>query len=44
MADFFARHNICVHLIDLRGFGYSGGPRGASDLEKLHMDVECMLK
>lgn len=44
MADYFARNGYIVHLGDLRGFGYSGGARGASDLEKLHMDVETMIK
>lgn len=44
LADYFARNGIVVHLIDLRGFGYSGGARGIAELEKLHMDVETMLK
>ena len=29
IADIFAKMNYAVHLIDLRGFGYSGGPRGS---------------
>ncbi|KRX08668.1 hypothetical protein PPERSA_07480 [Pseudocohnilembus persalinus] len=44
IADYFAKNGFEVHLIDLRGFGYSGGARGASELEKLHMDVETMIR
>lgn len=29
VAELFAKQNFVVHLIDLRGFGYSGGPRGS---------------
>jgi len=36
LADYFAKNNLVVHLIDLRGFGYSGGPRGTSTIEELH--------
>jgi len=30
VADFFASKGFEVHLIDLRGFGYSGGARGCA--------------
>ena len=44
MADHFAKEGYVVHLIDLRGFGYSGGPRGANTSEELHMDIEILIK
>ena len=30
-------------MIDLRGFGYSGGPRAAATVEELHEDIELLL-
>ncbi|CAD8171470.1 unnamed protein product [Paramecium octaurelia] len=44
IADMFAKLNYAVHLIDLRGFGYSGGPRGSQTLKELHMDIEVLLR
>ncbi|KAM3139158.1 hypothetical protein pb186bvf_008756 [Paramecium bursaria] len=44
IADLFAKHNFVVHLVDLRGFGYSGGPRGSQTIQLLHMDVEVLLR
>ncbi|CAD8176051.1 unnamed protein product [Paramecium pentaurelia] len=44
IADIFAKMNYAVHLIDLRGFGYSGGPRGSQTLKELHMDIEVLLR
>lgn len=31
-------------LVDLRGFGYSGAPRGCATIEKLENDVILLLK
>lgn len=31
-------------LVDMRGFGYSGGPRGCSEVEDLHRDVLAVIK
>lgn len=31
-------------MIDLRGFGHSGGPRFNSTAEQLHQDIEVLLK
>lgn len=33
-----------VLLVDLRGFGYSGGPRGCSEIEDLHRDALAVIK
>ena len=32
-----------IHLIDLGGFGYSGGPKCSSTLEELHQDIDILL-
>ncbi|EGR30944.1 hypothetical protein IMG5_120760, partial [Ichthyophthirius multifiliis] len=44
IADRFAKVGFVVQLVDLRGFGYSGGPRGASTIEELHQDICTLLK
>lgn len=31
-------------MIDLKGFGYSGGPRGAAEIRELENDVITLLK
>ena len=43
IAKFFANQNYEVLLIDLNGFGYSGGPRGCSTMENMINDVIIML-
>ncbi|CAD8048712.1 unnamed protein product [Paramecium sonneborni] len=44
VADFFAKMNFVVHLIDMRGFGFSGGPRGSQVITDLQMDVEVLIR
>ncbi|CAD8043714.1 unnamed protein product [Paramecium primaurelia] len=44
VADFFAKMNFVVHLIDLRGFGFSGGPRGSQSIADLQLDVEVLIR
>ena len=44
IAETFVNESFVVHLIDLRGFGYSGGPRGCSTIAELHSDIEVLLK
>jgi acylglycerol lipase len=44
IADYFAKKNYEVLLVDLRGFGYSGAPRGCATVEKLQNDVLTLLK
>lgn len=44
VADFFAKNHFAVHLIDLRGFGYSGGARGSQNIPQLHMDIEVLMR
>lgn len=41
---FFANQNFSVHLIDMRGFGYSGGNRFNSSLSELHQDLVTVIK
>lgn len=36
--------NFEVLLVDMRGFGYSGGPRGCSEVEDLQRDVIAVVK
>lgn len=43
IAHFFAIHEFEVQLIDLTGFGYSGGPRGCGTAEILENDVITLL-
>lgn len=33
IGEHFAKAGFVVHLIDLRGFGYSGGARGCSTID-----------
>lgn len=44
MADHFAREGFVVHLIDLRGFGFSGGSHGVANVEELHEDIKLLLQ
>eukprot|EP01017_Pseudomicrothorax_dubius_P030013 TRINITY_DN3698_c0_g1_i1.p1 TRINITY_DN3698_c0_g1~~TRINITY_DN3698_c0_g1_i1.p1 ORF type:complete len:386 (-),score=48.37 TRINITY_DN3698_c0_g1_i1:185-1342(-) len=43
LAAKFALEGLDVHLIDLRGFGYSGGARANGSLEEFHKDVLTLL-
>lgn len=43
IGKFFASYNYEVLLIDLTGFGYSGGPRGCSSVEVMANDVITLL-
>lgn len=40
----FAEKGFLVHLIDMRGFGYSGGLRFNSTMEILHKDLLTVIK
>ncbi len=44
MLDFLSVNGYMVHMIDLSGFGQSGGPRGHSSMAELHHDIELALK
>lgn len=44
MAEHFAREGFVVHLIDLRGSGFSGGSHGVADIEELHEDIKLLLQ
>ena len=44
MLDHLAINDYSVHMIDLSGFGQSGGHRGNSTMEELHEDIEHVLK
>ena len=42
--DYLAINNYWVHMIDLSGFGHSGGARGDSTMGDLHGDIELVIK
>ena len=44
IAENFVRQQYEVLLVDMRGFGYSGGPRGCSEVEDLQKDVIAVVK
>lgn len=44
IADYYANKGFEVLLIDLRGFGYSGAPRGCSTMPQLMNDVIRLLR
>lgn len=44
MAEHFAREGFVVHLIDLRGSGFSGGSHGVANIEELHEDIKLLLQ
>lgn len=35
IADFYARNDFEVLMVDLRGFGFSGGVRGCGEIREL---------
>lgn len=37
-----AGYEVCA--LDLRGFGYSGGPRGSCTVHSLHQDIHTLLE
>ncbi|KRX00176.1 hypothetical protein PPERSA_10675 [Pseudocohnilembus persalinus] len=43
-AEAFVQVGYSVHLVDLRGYGYSGGARGVSLMEEMMRDVEVCMK
>jgi alpha-beta hydrolase superfamily lysophospholipase len=43
-ADFFAKQGFVIHLIDLRGYGHSGGARANGSVEEFHHDVELLIR
>jgi alpha-beta hydrolase superfamily lysophospholipase len=43
-ADFFAKQGFVIHLIDLRGYGHSGGARANASVEEFHHDVELLIR
>eukprot|EP00743_Colponemidia_sp_Colp-15_P003578 GILK01003860.1.p1 GENE.GILK01003860.1~~GILK01003860.1.p1 ORF type:complete len:396 (+),score=30.72 GILK01003860.1:61-1248(+) len=43
VARYYATRHFDVHLIDLRGFGYSGGARAYARVTDLLQDVEVLL-
>jgi hypothetical protein len=43
LASWFASNGIKVILYDQRGFGYSGGPRGHSTIEEMHLDLHAVV-
>jgi acylglycerol lipase len=43
IAQHFQAAGFAVHLVDLRGFGYSGGARGCSKVEEMEMDLASLV-
>lgn len=43
VASYFAKSGYIVNLIDLRGFGYSGGNRVNEPLKGVFSDIENLL-
>ncbi|KAL4464071.1 hypothetical protein ABPG74_006008 [Tetrahymena malaccensis] len=44
LAEYFSSYKYVCHLIDLRGFGYSGGVKGLSNFEDMIKDIELLLQ
>jgi acylglycerol lipase len=44
VAEFFCSLNYEILMVDMRGFGYSGGARGCSEVEELQLDVLEVVK
>ena len=44
MAEYFVKRGYQIQLIDLRGFGYSGGSRGTATLSELLKDLSVLVK
>ena len=44
MADFLAKRGNVVHMLDLRGYGYSGGSRVNEPTFHLFYDIETLLR
>jgi alpha-beta hydrolase superfamily lysophospholipase len=44
VAESFVNKDYEVLLVDLRGFGYSGGARGCSEIDDLQKDVLSLIK
>jgi alpha-beta hydrolase superfamily lysophospholipase len=44
VAESLVKEGFEVNMIDLRGFGFSGGPRASSTIHELHMDIETLIQ
>lgn len=44
VAEQLVLQGVEVHLVDLRGFGYSGGPRASCHIHHLHQDIYTLLQ
>jgi alpha-beta hydrolase superfamily lysophospholipase len=44
LAEHFVKKGFVVHLIDLRGFGHSGGARACATVQEMHMDIDVLLR
>jgi alpha-beta hydrolase superfamily lysophospholipase len=43
VADFFAKNEFEVLMVDMRGFGHSGGARGCAEIRELENDIIILL-
>ncbi len=44
MAEYFAKRGYVINMIDLRGFGYSGGERVNEPTNRVMSDIETLLR
>ena len=44
IAKALADENFVVHMVDLTGFGVSGGPRSGADFTQMQDDIAYLLK
>jgi alpha-beta hydrolase superfamily lysophospholipase len=44
MAEYYARRGYTINMIDMRGFGYSGGMRVNEPTSKVLSDIETLLR
>lgn len=44
MAEYFVKKGYVINMIDLRGFGYSGGDRVNEPSRKVFSDIETLMR
>ena len=44
MAEYFTKRGYVINMIDIRGFGYSGGCRVNEPTKKILADIETLLR
>jgi len=44
MAEYFVKKGYVINMIDMRGFGYSGGDRVNEPTRKVLSDIETLMR